>query len=246
LSWYHAGHGKGEKDMVIIPYKDSLLLFSRYLQQLVMESLGKEQDLDGNIVHQGITVYGNKGSTDQHAYVQQLREGVLNFFVTFIEVLEDRKGKSIEVETDATSGDFLSGFMQGTREALYESERDSITVTIQRVDAQTVGALIALYERAVGLYGSLVHINAYHQPGVEAGKKVASALLELQREILTILRTENQPQSLAQLAEKVGASEQIEIVYKIVRHLAANPRSVSLHGDLSRPSELSVAIKAEQ
>ena len=246
LSWYHAGHGKGEKDMVIIPYKDSLLLFSRYLQQLVMESLGKEQDLDGNIVHQGITVYGNKGSTDQHAYVQQLREGVLNFFVTFIEVLEDRKGKSIEVEPDATTGDFLSGFMQGTREALYESERDSITVTIQRVDAQTVGALIALYERAVGLYGSLVHINAYHQPGVEAGKKVASALLELQREILGVLRTESQPLSLAQLAEKVGASEQIEIVYKIVRHLAANPRSVSLQGDLSRPCELSVAIKAEQ
>jgi len=61
----------------LLPYKDSLLLFSRYLQQLVMESLGKEKDLDGNIVHQGIAVYGNK-STDQHAYVQQLREGVPN------------------------------------------------------------------------------------------------------------------------------------------------------------------------
>ncbi len=241
LSWYHAGHGKGEKDMVIIPYKDSLLLFSRYLQQLVMESLGKELDLDGNVVHQGITVYGNKGSTDQHAYVQQLREGVLNFFVTFIEVLEDRKGASIEVEANATSGDFLSGFMLGTREALYESERDSITVTINRVDAQTVGALIALYERAVGFYGSLVHINAYHQPGVEAGKKVASALLTLQREILTVLKTENQPLSLPFLAEKVGASEQIEIVYKIVRHLAANQRRLELQGDLSKPCELFVS-----
>ena len=49
-----------------------------------MESLGKETDLDGNVVNQGIAVYGNKGSTDQHAYVQQLREGVHNFFVTFI------------------------------------------------------------------------------------------------------------------------------------------------------------------
>ncbi len=75
LMWYHAGNGKGEKDMVILPYKDRLALFSRYLQQLVMESLGKEKDLDGNIVHQGIAVYGNKGSTDQHAYVQQLRDG---------------------------------------------------------------------------------------------------------------------------------------------------------------------------
>ncbi|MCX7106997.1 MAG: hypothetical protein NTV66_05390 [Methylococcales bacterium] len=49
LSWYCAGNGKGEKDMVILPYKDSLHLFSRYLQQLVMESLGKEKDLDGNL-----------------------------------------------------------------------------------------------------------------------------------------------------------------------------------------------------
>jgi glucose-6-phosphate isomerase len=243
LSWYHAGHGKGEKDMVVLAYKDSLLLFSRYLQQLVMESLGKELDLDGNIVHQGITVYGNKGSTDQHAYVQQLREGVMNFFVTFIEVLEDRNGTSIEVETDATTGDFLSGFMQGTREALYESERDSITVTINRVDAQTVGALIALYERAVGFYGSLVHINAYHQPGVEAGKKVACALLVLQRDILAVLRAAEQPLSLSQLAEKAGATEQIEIVYKIVRHLATNQRGVTLQGNLAKPSELRVSYR---
>src|SRR5438094_7308576 len=113
LMWYHAGNGKGEKDMVILPYKDRLMLFSRYLQQLVMESLGKEKDLDGKVVHQGIAVYGNKGSTDQHAYVQQLRDGVNNFFVTFIEVLNDRAGKSIEVEPGATSGDFLNGFHQG-------------------------------------------------------------------------------------------------------------------------------------
>ncbi len=240
LSWYHAGHGKGEKDMVVLAYKDSLLLFSRYLQQLVMESLGKELDLDGNIVHQGITVYGNKGSTDQHAYVQQLREGVVNFFVTFIEVLKDRNGVSIEVEPDATTGDFLSGFMQGTREALYENERDSITVTINQVDAQTIGALIALYERAVGFYGSLVHINAYHQPGVEAGKKVATSLLALQRRVLAVLKTENQPLLLTTLAEKVGASDQIEIVYKIVRHLAANSRGVTLQGNLTQLNELSV------
>src|SRR5438093_6390629 len=83
LMWYHAGNGKGTKDMVVLPYKDRLLLFSRYLQQLVMESLGKRLDLDGRRVDQGISVYGNKGSTDQHAYVQQLRDGVNNFFVVF-------------------------------------------------------------------------------------------------------------------------------------------------------------------
>jgi glucose-6-phosphate isomerase len=90
LMWYYAGNAKGDKDMVILSYKDRLASFAKYLQQLVMESLGKEKDLDGKIVHQGIAVYGNKGSTDQHAYVQQFRDGVLNFFVTFIEVDKDR------------------------------------------------------------------------------------------------------------------------------------------------------------
>jgi len=243
LSWYSSGNGKGEKDMVMLPYKDSLLLFSRYLQQLVMESIGKEKDLDGNVVHQGIAVYGNKGSTDQHAYVQQLREGVPNFFATFIEVLEDREGASIEVEPEATSGDFLSGFLQGTRQALYENHRDSITVTIRQVNPRTVGALIALYERAVGLYASLVNINAYHQPGVEAGKKAAASVLELQRQVLSTLKSASQPLGLAALAEKVGASDHVETVYKIVRHLAANQRGIALEGDRTRPSSLLVSLK---
>src|SRR5216117_577337 len=128
LMWYYAGNGKGDKDMVIIPYKDRLALFAKYLQQLVMESLGKEKDLEGKIVHQGIAVYGNKGSTDQHAYVQQLRDGVLNFFVTFIEVDKDRRNPAIEVEEGVTSGDYLHGFLRGTRSALYESGRESITI----------------------------------------------------------------------------------------------------------------------
>src|SRR6185436_1747607 len=112
--------------MVILPYKDRLALFSKYLQQLVMESLGKEKDLDGNVVHQGIAVYGNKGSTDQHAYVQQLREGVSNFFATFIEVRADRGGPSPAVEEHFTSGDYLLGFLLGTRRALYEKNRESM------------------------------------------------------------------------------------------------------------------------
>src|SRR5256886_3776499 len=190
LMWYYAGNGKGEKDMVILPYKDRLTLFSKYLQQLVMESLGKEKDLDGRTVNQGIAVYGNKGSTDQHAYVQQLREGVHNFFVTFIEVMKDRDGRPLPVETDVTSGDFLVGFLLGTRRALFEKGRESVTITVADVSPRTVGILIALYERAVGFYATLVNVNAYHQPGVEAGKKAAGAVIELQRKLLTRLRSE--------------------------------------------------------
>lgn len=241
LSWYYAGNGKGEKDMVVLPYKDSLYLFSRYLQQLVMESLGKEKDLDGNTVYQGIAVYGNKGSTDQHAYVQQLREGVPNFFATFIEVLEDRQGNSIELEPGITSGDYLSCFIQGTRAALYEKHRDSITITIPQANARTVGALIALYERAVGFYASLVNINAYHQPGVEAGKKMAASILELQKQIMRVLQSTREPLDLATLAEKAGASDEIEAVYKIVRHLEANQRGIKLEGDRVNLSNLKIS-----
>jgi len=67
LMWHYATGGHGTKDLVMLPYKDRLLLFSRYLQQLIMESIGKEFDRDGTAVNQGLTVYGNKGSTDQHA-----------------------------------------------------------------------------------------------------------------------------------------------------------------------------------
>jgi glucose-6-phosphate isomerase len=137
--WYYAGNGKGEKDMVILPYKDRLALFAKYLQQLVMESLGKEKDLDGKIVHQGIAVYGNKGSTDQHAYVQQLRDGVLNFFVTFIEVGKDQRSPAIEIENGVTSGDYLHGFLRGTRSALYDSGRESITISIPEASTFNIG-----------------------------------------------------------------------------------------------------------
>ncbi|MCA9690728.1 MAG: glucose-6-phosphate isomerase, partial [Myxococcales bacterium] len=73
--WFSETGGRGERAMVVLPYRDRLVLLSRYLQQLVMESLGKRLDRHGNTVHQGLVVYGNKGSTDQHAYVQQLRDG---------------------------------------------------------------------------------------------------------------------------------------------------------------------------
>jgi glucose-6-phosphate isomerase len=223
--WYCIGHGRGLKDMVIIPYKDRLELFSRYLQQLVMESLGKEKDLSGRVVHQGIAVYGNKGSTDQHAYIQQLRDGINNFFVTFIRVLNERQGPPLMVEPSVTSGDYLAGFLFGTRKALFEKDRQSITVTIREVSPFTVGVLIALYERAVGLYASLVNINPYHQPGVEAGKKAASDVLAIQARVTEFLiGNKGKAFQVEALAEGIGQGHDSESVFHVVEHLSANPR----------------------
>jgi glucose-6-phosphate isomerase len=221
VMWYFATDGRGTKDMVVLPYKDRLLLFSRYLQQLVMESLGKELDLKGNVVNQGIAVYGNKGSTDQHAYVQQLREGVNNFFVTFIEVLKDRGSPSMEVEPGVTSGDFLQGFYLGTRDALSEKDRWSISLTLPDVTPRTLGMLIALYERVVGLYASLIGINAYHQPGVEAGKKAATGVIDLKLKLTSALKAApGQAFTAEALAHHVGGDP--ELAFKILEHLAAN------------------------
>lgn len=237
LSWYHCGCGRGSKDMVVLPYKDRLELFSKYLQQLVMESLGKEHDLNGAVVHQGLAVYGNKGSTDQHAYVQQLRDGIHNFFVVFIEVLKDKSPRTLQssalasfspeqlqVEPGVTSGDYLTGFYLGTRSALFEKERESITVTIPEVNEYFVGMLIALFERAVGLYASLINVNAYHQPGVEAGKKAAAEVLKIQAKTVAFLAEAKQSHGVEEIAHGIHEPQSIETIFKVLRHLAANGR----------------------
>jgi glucose-6-phosphate isomerase len=239
LMWLHATGGSGgKKAMVVLPYKDRLVLFSRYLQQLVMESIGKRLDLAGNRVDQGLTVYGNKGSTDQHAFVQQLRDGANDFFATFIRVLDATGGMrpsadvlagvagDPEVEPGVTAGDYLHGLLLGTRAALHENERESITITVPRVDERTMGALIALFERAVGFYASLVGINAYHQPGVEAGKKAAAAVLALQARILAELSPEGggRPRSADDIAGAIGEPD-VETVFHLLEHLAANGRA---------------------
>jgi glucose-6-phosphate isomerase len=233
-SWHAAGGGRGQRDMVVLPYRDRLEVFSRYLQQLVMESLGKRLDRDGQVVHQGIAVYGNKGSTDQHAYVQQLRDGVDNFFATFIEVLADPA--DIAPVDGESPGDFLSGFLQGTRAALSEGGRQSISLSLRRFDARSLGALIALFERAVGLYAELVNINAYDQPGVEAGKKAAAVILDLQARLETLL-ADGKARDLVTLQAELG-SESPESIFWILRHLCGNPRRYGAAGSWARPASL--------
>ena len=236
-AWFYAGEGKGCRDMVVLPYQDRLEVFSKYLQQLVMESLGKQNNRKGLKVNQGLAVYGNKGSTDQHAYVQQLRDGVDNFFVNFIEILEDCK--NIPRINKKAPGDYLSGFLQGTRLALSENERQSITITFNKFNAFALGSLIALFERTVGLYAELVDINAYHQPGVEAGKKAASAILELQSNIEIILDS-TKPYTIHSINQIIPNSTP-ESIFIILRHLVNNDNSYKVSGDWSDPRSLEIS-----
>ena len=239
IAWWISGNGTGSRDMVILPYRDRLEVFSRYLQQLIMESLGKKNDRSGNIVNQGLSVFGNKGSTDQHAYVQQLRDGIDNYFATFIEILED--SDDIKPIKNKNPGDYLSGFLQGTRAALTEAGKQSVTITMRSFGPIQLGALIALFERTVSLYAELININAYNQPGVEAGKKAASEILVLKEQIIKIL-SDNKSLSISDI-NNLLKGDNSESIYFILRHLCQNSKNYTSEGDWSNPKSLIFTLK---
>ncbi len=235
-SWYFSGEGFGKRDMVVLPYRDRLQVFSKYLQQLVMESLGKKLDRSGNIVHQGISVFGNKGSTDQHAYVQQLRDGLDNFFCTFIESLDMPDDlNNFDCEDPKT---YLSGFLQGTRSALSKEGRQSVTITISKFNTFTLGAIIALFERAVSFYAELVDINAYDQPGVEAGKKAAADIISIQQRI-KFLFEKNDSLTIEKINKSLESSDP-ESIFLILRQMCFNNKNFNIEGDWSIPESLNI------
>ncbi len=209
--WYLAGKGQGDKNMVIVPYSDRLVLLSRYFQQLVMESIGKELDLDGNPVYQGLNVFGNKGGTDAHAFIQQLNDGKNDFFVTFIEVLKDPM--NLLVEGSKTMGDYLHGFQAGLSSALRGKGRQVVEMTIEEVNEYNLGMIIALYERAVAAYAELININPFHQPGVQSYKLASKTIIDLLSELEEKASSlKGQSLSAAQVAEKLDLKDQeIEI-----------------------------------
>jgi glucose-6-phosphate isomerase len=126
-----------------------------------------------------------------------------------------------------TSGDYLHGFFLGTRQALAEKDRESVTITVKEVSPFVVGMLIALFERAVGLYASLININAYHQPGVEAGKKAAGKVIETQRKVLDFLSKQPGAEfSVEEISKGIGAEDDVEHIFKICEYLSTNQERI--------------------
>jgi glucose-6-phosphate isomerase len=218
--WHQLGEGTGRRSLVVLPYRDRLALLPRHLQQLVMESLGKRFNRAGQEVRQGLTVYGNKGSTDQHAYVQQLREGPDDFFVTFVGVHEDARDP-IDIGAGVTLGDYLAASLEGTRDALYGEGRRSVLIELAAVTERSLGALIALFERTVGLYAELIDVNAYHQPSVD--KHAAAGTLAVQRSVLECVAELSEPLTAPEIACEIGQPERAETVFKVLERLARLP-----------------------
>ncbi len=226
LCWYRCTGGKGGSTQVVLPYKDSLDLLTKYLQQLVMESLGKELDMAGNTVNQGLLVMGNKGTSDQHSYAQQLLCGPDNVFVTFVQVLRDHNGESAIVGAESTSGDYLNAFMLGVKKTLEEFGRRTMVVTIPEVTAYHIGQLIALYERVVGIYALFVGVNAYHQPAVEAGKRAANHMIKVKNALLQEITRRGGRRTAYHLSAAVG--ESADDVFRLLVHMAANDKRIGM------------------
>ena len=98
-----------------------------------MESRDMELDFNRSIVNQGITVLGNKGSTDLLSYIQHLWNGLNDSFVTFIEMLVDGHNWVLMVEEKVTAGDFLHWLYHGRRQVLAEADRESLTIPVKDV-----------------------------------------------------------------------------------------------------------------
>ena len=193
----------------IIPYDQRLARLPAYLQQLDMESNGKQVDLDGNPVAgpTGPLVWGEPGTNGQHAFFQLLHQGTDVIPVEFIVAAEGHepdlrhqhdllltnclaqsealmKGRS----ADEARAQMVAGGMDTARAAAlaphrrFPGGRPSVTIVHRRLDPFALGRLIALYEHRVFVEAQLYGINAFDQWGVELGKELATGLLPIVRD----------------------------------------------------------------
>lgn len=181
------GESKGKPNHVLMPYANSLYLLADWYRQLWAESLGKEKDNAGNIVHTGFTPIKALGTTDQHSQVQLYREGpndkVLGLVgvdtfgdcdVTIpagleVDALAYLEGKPMSV--------LLNAERRATEYAFVASQRPNYTIRFPKVDAYHVGEFIWLWQMATAYAGLLLDIDAYNQPAVELGKQATFALM---------------------------------------------------------------------
>lgn len=176
----------GKNIGVMMPYADSLKYIADWYCQLWAESLGKEVDLDGNVVNVGQTPVKALGVTDQHSQVQLYNEGPFDKVITFLEVENFRSQCQIPDGChDFPDVNFLCGHslnelmskeLHATRYALTQRGRANYTISMDAVNEYNIGALLYLMQLQTAYAGAMFKIDAYNQPGVEGGKNATYAL----------------------------------------------------------------------
>ena len=178
---------RGRNVQVVMPYADGLLHLADWYRQLWAESLGKRHDRAGRVVETGQTPVTSLGATDQHSQVQLYMEGPQDKVVTFLEVAKVNGDVKIpRRHADLVSlgylggrtlGELIAAEKRGTEIALTAAGRPSFTYVLPRIDAHVLGQMLYLFEFQTAVSGELYGIDAFDQPGVEAGKVAAYALM---------------------------------------------------------------------
>ena len=170
----------------VFPYDERLRLLTPYLQQLEMESNGKSVRIDGKPVeHRTAPVtWGGTGTDAQHAVFQLLHQGTVVSPVEFVAVAEqgDRQDpehhRQLLLNAVAQGAALMQGRQSDDPQRSYPGDRPSATILLDRLDARTLGALIAFYEHRTFANAALLGINPFDQFGVELGKEIARSLSE--------------------------------------------------------------------
>lgn len=191
----------GFKNMIILCYSEFMREYAHYLQQLYMESLGKEYKVSGEPARVGQTVFGGVGTGEQHSFMQQVQKGLGDCFVRLIG-FEKRENDYFNQQA-GSMGRQLLAFLQGTQKALLKNKRPYMATTFVERNEYTFGMMIALEERIVTFLGSFLDINAYDQPGVQDGKLAASDVNKLSAAIVAGL--EKNPNVKGKAAEVLAA-----------------------------------------
>jgi glucose-6-phosphate isomerase len=173
----------GAESHAVIAYDSALALLPGYLQQLVMESNGKGITRDGKpvLLPTAPVVWGGVGTEVQHAFLQAFHQGPRLLPVDFIGVAEDRHGKPAHHEMLLSNligqaEALMSGSPQADAQRTSPGNRPSSVIMMRRLDARTLGQLLALYEHKTFVEGVVWNINSFDQWGVELGKKLASRI----------------------------------------------------------------------
>lgn len=168
-------------------YCNNLYTSGLWIQQLWAESLAKKTDRKGKAAPRVSSPMSLVGANDQHSVLQQVAEGARDKFIWFVRVTEsETAGPKLERSlfsnqpylTGKTMGAMLAAEAQATAKALQQNNVQSLTLELDRLDAFNMGAFFMLMELVVGSLGEVLDINAFDQPGVELGKRLALDILK--------------------------------------------------------------------
>lgn len=173
------------RSRAVFAYDERLRLLVSYLQQLEMESNGKSVTADGKPVGRPTApvVWGGVGTDAQHAVFQLLHQGTALIPVEFVAVAEDESAspeqhRQLLLNAFAQGAALMRGRTSDDPHRSYAGNRPSATVLLDRLDARTLGALLAFYEHRTFANAVLLGINPFDQFGVELGKEIARELAE--------------------------------------------------------------------